>query len=326
MGSASTRTAAEIMAKGRQLAAEAEERLKLKAEAEKLEEEYVKCDALEVLNVKQVQLPLWPDDTRRMPNAILRCALFRVGQTREMLKMRTLIASVSGYEIRYNGETWNQHDADTLLQLIHFGRPHPLGQRVEFSAHAFLKSLGRGTDGRSHERLKNDIARLGSGWVEVTSVKEGKTFAGSFFSRLARDEHESNYVIYLNPDLLKLYQKGWTEVDFKTRLSLGRNDIAKWAHWFYSSYEDPYGISIKAIHRFCGSGAILKVFRQKLKLAIKKLVEVGILKSWSYDSKFDKIHVEIQPKLHIKKARATRYREHVLGDTKTRVARYRDTC
>jgi hypothetical protein len=288
------------MALAHQRAAEAVERLKAKEAADKKAAAKDKRDAKKTAVAKVAQLPLWPDEMRRMPNAVLRGSLFRVGQEREVLINRTLIASVAGYEIRYNGQTWNQHDADTLQQLIHYGRPHPLGTRVEFSAHAFLKSLGRPTGGSAHERLKNDIARLGSGYVEVTSVKEGKTFGGTFFSRLARDEHVSNYVIYLNPDLLNLYQAGWAEIDFEARQALGRNDIAKWAQGFYSSHEAPYDMTVKEVHRICGSSSTLRKFRQNLKAAIEKLVEVGVLKSWSYDQKSDKIHVEKHPKLRLK--------------------------
>ena len=96
---------------------------------------------------RQLKLELWPEEVRGVPNAILRGALFGVGQERTVHKKRTLVAAVEGYEIRFKGETFNQTDLDVLEGMLHIAMPHPLGKRVEFSVHSFLKALGRKTSG-----------------------------------------------------------------------------------------------------------------------------------------------------------------------------------
>ena len=78
---------------------------------------------------RQLKLELWPDEVRGVPNAILRGALFGVGQERTIHKKRTLVAAVEGYEIRFKGETFNQTDLDVLEGMLHLAMPHPLGKR-----------------------------------------------------------------------------------------------------------------------------------------------------------------------------------------------------
>ena len=73
---------------------------------------------------RQLKLELWPDEVRGVPNAILRGALFGVGQERIVHKKRTLVAAVEGYEIRFKGETFakrrkiKQVGMATALQIV----------------------------------------------------------------------------------------------------------------------------------------------------------------------------------------------------------------
>jgi len=97
----------------------------------------------------QMSLELWPDSVRGVPNAVLRGSLFTVSQRRSTAKKRELLAAVDGIEVRFKGERFNQTDLDVWEMLLHLARQQPLGDRVEFSAHALLKALGRGTGNNS---------------------------------------------------------------------------------------------------------------------------------------------------------------------------------
>lgn len=96
---------------------------------------------------RQLKLELWPEEVRGVPNAALRTAMFTAGKERVFLKEWTPIASVQGIEISARGERLNQHDLDLWEQLLHLQRLQPLGARIEFTAHAMLKALGRPTGG-----------------------------------------------------------------------------------------------------------------------------------------------------------------------------------
>ena len=240
---------------------------------------------------KQMSLPMWPEVTRGVPNAFLRNALFGVSSTRKTHKRRTLIDSVDQYEIRFKGETFNQTDLDVWETLLHLARLQPLGTKVEFTAHALLKELGRGTGGKDHEQLKEELARLGSGWTEISDKKARKTFAGNFISSYVRDDETERYVVSFTPEMAQLYEAGHTLVDLEQRRALGRNNLAKWLHGHYSSHAQPFGYKVETLRRLSRSTAELKEFRRMLRTAFAKLAEVGAIKRWSIDPKTDLVDV-----------------------------------
>lgn len=248
--------------------------------------------AVAPVKAKQLNLELWPDAVRGVPNAVLRGALFGVANSRKTHKKRTLIAAVEGYEIRFKGETFNQTDLDVWEMLLHLARLQPLGTKVEFSAHALLKELGRGIGKTQHEQLKEELARLGSGWTEITWTKEKKTFAGNLISSFFRDEETGRYVLKFNNDMAQLYGVGHTLIDWSERQALGKNSLAKWLHGFYSSHAKPFPYKVETIYGLCGSTAARLVdFRVKLRAALDHLVDVGAIKSWSIDPKTDLVEV-----------------------------------
>lgn len=241
---------------------------------------------------RQLKLELWPDAVRGVPNAVLRGALFGVSQKRATHKKRTVIAAVDGYEIRFLGTSFNQTDLDVWETLLQFARLQPLGTKVEFTAHSILKELGRGTGKTQHEQLKEELARLGAGWTEITWIKEKKTFAGNLISSFFRDEETGRYVVKFNVDMAQLYGVGHTLIDWRERQALGSNNLAKWLHGFYASHAQPFAYKVETIYGLCGSTVErLGDFRKLLRSALLQLVEVGAIKSWSIDLKTDLVEV-----------------------------------
>ena len=106
-----------------------------------------------------VQLPLWPEVKRGVPNAVLRGALFAAVQGKGRIAMeRELLAVQKGIEIRFTGWQLTQSDLEVWEQALHLARQHPPGTRCDFTARGFLKALGRRT--QNHEWLKGALARL----------------------------------------------------------------------------------------------------------------------------------------------------------------------
>lgn len=232
----------------------------------------------------QLSLELWPDSVRGVPNTVLRGSLFGVSQRRAVAKKRELLAAVEGIEIRFKGERFNQTDLDLWEMLLHLARQQPLGNRVEFSAHSLLKELGRDTAGKEHEKLKEDIARLRSGTVEVTWTEEGKTFGGGLVSDYFRDEVTQRYVVVFDQKMLGLYEGGYSYVNWEQRQALGNNSLAKWLHGFYASHAEPFPYKVDTIRILCGStNGVLRDFRRSLKAALAELVEIGAIRSWEID-------------------------------------------
>ena len=233
---------------------------------------------------RQLKLELWPEEVRGVPNAILRGALFGVGQERTVHKKRTLVAAVEGYEIRFKGETFNQTDLDVLEGMLHLAMPHPLGKRVEFTVHSFLKALGRGTSGKHHEEFKEQVMRLVTGGIEITDTKARVTFMGTLVSKAFREEDSGRYVVNFDKDMLNLYEAGYSHIDWNQRMALGKSTLAKWLHGFYATHAKPYPYKVETLHNLCGSAdKSLRSFRQKLKKALDELVCVRAIDSWIID-------------------------------------------
>lgn len=257
---------------------------------------------------KQMSLPMWPEVTRGVPNAFLRSALFGTSSTRKTHKRRTLISSVEQYEVRFKGETFNQTDLDVWETLLHLARLQPLGKKVEFTAHSLLKELGRSTGGKDHEQLKEELARLGSGWTEITDKRAKKTFAGNFISSYIRDDETDRYVVSFNPEMAHLYEAGHTLIDLEQRRALGRNSLAKWLHGHYASHAKPFAYKVETLYQLSNSTTKrMTDFRKLLRSALAQLVEVGATKSWSIDPKTDLVDVINAPSQtqlkHLKKTK-----------------------
>ena len=271
-----------------------------------------KSKAAKVEKPKQLSLELWPDAVRGVPNAVLRGALFGVSTVRKTHKKRTLIAAVDGYEIRFLGTTFNQTDLDVWETLLHLARLQPLGTKVEFTAGALLKELGRGSGKTQHEQLKEELARLGAGWTEITWVKEQKTFAGNLISSFFRDEETGRYVVKFNQDMARLYGVGHTYIDWEERGALGKNNLAKWLHGFYASHAAPFAYKVDTLRGLCGSTAELKKFKQVLKKSLAELADVGAIEAWSIDSD-DLVQIERKPspsqRKHLTKAKTAKKRQ-----------------
>lgn len=248
-----------------------------------------------VVNPQQ-SLPLWPDAVRGVPNAVLRGALFSVSKTRLTAKKRKLLATVEGIEIRFKGERFNQTDLDLFEMLLHLARLQPIGNQVEFTTNSLLKELGRGTGGKDHEDLKEDIARLIGGVVEITWTATGKTFIGQLLHEAYRDEVTQRYVVMFHTKMLGLYEGGYSYVDWEQRKALKGNSLSKWLQGFYGSHANPYPYKVETIRTLCGSSmARLGDFRKLLRLAMTDLVSVGLIVGWEIDRN-DLLHVTTQPK------------------------------
>jgi hypothetical protein len=247
--------------------------------------------------LKIIQLPLWENQVRGLPNPLARSALFSVArqnEPRQHLKERP-ITSVKGVEIFYTGEELRQDDEDVFLNLVHLARSQPLGHEVSFTAYSMLKSMGWPTSSPSYERLRLCILRLTANAVEIRfdagSGKRG--YGGTLVQEFTfKDETDRQWKVRLNPKLITLFAAdAYTQLDWRQRLKL-RSPLAKWLHGFYFTHREPFGYKVETLKGLCGSSAQqLYHFRNGLKKALELLVEQGFLRSWKIDSVTDVVTV-----------------------------------
>ena len=253
-----------------------------------------------------VQLPLWPEVKRGVPNAVLRGALFAAVQGKGRVAMeRKLLDAQKGISIRFTGWQLTQSDLDVWEQVLHLARRHPLGTRCDFTERGFLKALGRKTGNK--EWLKSTFARLAGAVVEIT---HGCWTYGGTLLEFYRNEDIGRYVLEINPKLAALYTATrWTTTDWEQRKRLRGKPLALWLHGFYASHAEPHALSVEYLRKLSGSRTKqLRKFKQNLTQALKDIETVRAIKSFEIVGGL--VYVEIIPsrsqKKHLAKLKSRR--------------------
>ena len=178
-----------------------------------------------------IQLPLWPEAKRGAPNAVLRSALFAAiqGKGRRYLDGE-LLAAQGGITVRFTGKQLDQADLDVWDQALHLARTQTLGTRCYFTAHGFLRALGRRTSGTDQEWLKSVFRRLGASLVEIS---DGRLTYGGSLMEFYRDEETGRTVLEINPKLAPFFGPDrWTQIDWEQRQRLRGKSLALWLQRF----------------------------------------------------------------------------------------------
>jgi hypothetical protein len=242
-----------------------------------------------------VQLPLWPEPTRGVPNGVLRSALFgaiKKGVRRYMEGEQ--IAAVNGIEIRYTGQRLDQGDLDVWESVLHVARLQAMGEQCRFTAYSMLKLLGKTDAGSNRETLHKRLMRLKANAVEV---QQGRySYAGSLIDDVYRDNETHEYVLILNPKLRPLFAADqFTLVDWGVRHALDGKPLAQWLHGYYASHAKPYPVNVATLLKLSGSeNEDASSGRQKLRKALDAVAEASAAHNqpFSYEIKGDLVHTE----------------------------------
>jgi hypothetical protein len=246
-------------------------------------------------------LPVWHEETRGVPNLCLRSALFGVIQRgRRKAVKGELVAAVKGLYIRYTGWRLDQGDFDVLAHALHLASRQqeklPAGH-VRFTAKGFLREIGRKFGKSGRDWLKDSLRRLTATAVEIKveiprgNSVESFTYAGSLIDEFYYSDHDQTYLLKINPKLGRLFDSGWTRLQWQQRLTL-KTDLAKWLHGFYSSHRTPYPVKVETLRYLCGSDCgRISDYRGKLRAALNELIGSKVLASWKIDQE-DKVHVQ----------------------------------
>lgn len=242
-----------------------------------------------------LQLPLWAEPVRAVPNGFLRSALFgAIAKGKRRYIEGEQLAALEGIEIRYTGQRLDQGDLDVWENVLHTARRQALGSQCRVTSYALLKLMGQTDTGKNRATLHKRITRLRAGTVEL---KQGRyVYIGGLIGEAFKDEETQEWVIELNPKLLALYGADqFTQVDWAVRHALGGHPLAQWLHGFYASHAQPYPIKVETLHRLCGSETErMDHFREKLRKAMDAVSEASAAhgEGFGYVVIGDLVHVE----------------------------------
>lgn len=190
-----------------------------------------------------VQLPLWDDLDRAIPNHIARSSLFApFARGRRRDHDGTTLTSRSDVMLRYWGKQLDEPDCDVWMQALHEARLTPLGQPVAVTRASFLRKIGRHTGRYEYDWLHGSLLRLSLGMLEVKAKKYtvGDVPQGEAPSKKIHrvmhlidgfdyDEELEEYVLHVDPRMVKLFaNREFALVDWDKRLEIKRGqDMAK---------------------------------------------------------------------------------------------------
>jgi hypothetical protein len=241
-------------------------------------------------SAKVYQFPLWGDSQRGVPNEFARSALFAAihGKSREYL-LDKQIFSQNGFSITYTGIALTQAHLDVFEGIMHLARELPEGNTVRFTAHGLLKLIGRKTSGRDHQRLLLTLKELTATAVSIKR-DDRAVYWGSLLPEGAAEPENGYYAVAVNRQLIKLFERGFTVIEWQQRKALARKPLAQALHVWLCSHDKPYPVTVQYLHDITGSQTkSLKRFRQSLKAALDELKAIGVLIDWHIDEA-DKVH------------------------------------
>ena len=262
---------------------------------------------------KVVQLPLWPEPVRAVPNGFLRSALFgAIAKGKRRYIDGEQLAALDGIEIRYTGQRLDQGDLDVWESVLHAVRLQELGSQCRLTSYGLLKLMGKTDTGKNRATLHKRITRLRAGTVEL---KQGRyVYIGGLIGEAFKDEETQEWVIELNPKLRALYGGDqFTQVDWGVRHALDGRQLAQWLHGFYASHAKPFPMRMETRLKLAGSeDANPRSAQQTLRKALEAVAEASEAngEGFSYEIRGDLVHVEKKAsgtqRLHLAKKAAQR--------------------
>jgi TrfA protein len=246
---------------------------------------------------KVYQLEMWPDKDLGVPNELSRSALFAAidpRKKREFLRNQFITAQ-GAYSIHFTGPQLDQSHSDVFQGILQLARGVHEGNEVHFTAHRLLKLIGRSTGGKDHKWLYMVFQDLTA--TSVAIADDGKrVFWDSLLRRGKGDLETGKYVIEISRDLAKLFERGFTRVEWEQRRKLIRKPLAQWLQFYYASHAKPLPVSVAFLHEMSGStNKNMRDFKRKLKEALNQIQAVGVISEWHIDTETNLVHVTRVP-------------------------------
>ena len=210
--------------------AELEEGIRLRAEAAKtrIAEKFEKENA----EPRQMFLPGMHECMRAMPNHIARSSLFApVAPGRKKIYKDAVLVSRGDAVIKFWGEQLDESQADVWLQAMYEAMQKPLGQPVTINRAAFLKAIGRSTQGENYKWLHQSMKALAFAMLVIEiqaadkpKISFGKTSALHLIDGFDYDDETESYTLRIDPRWRGMYgNQEFALIDWEKRMQFGRH-------------------------------------------------------------------------------------------------------
>jgi len=232
---------------------------------------------------QQIELPLWPEDKKAMPNELARASLF-VPTARGRRKMldKVQLAAPAGIVIEFTGIQLDMSDCDVFLLSLDYARKQPLGTPILIKKAEFLRKLNRiERSGKAYKNLQDQFDRLHVAKIKVTSYP--RIVHIHLIDRIIENVDQGTFEIIIHPDIVSLFDNNrFCYVDWEKRLQIGtaRKDLAKWLQTYISSHSKskPHKVSLDKLKAWSDYEVQnIRVFRMYVREALAELERLKII-------------------------------------------------
>lgn len=249
----------------------------------------------------------WSDAHAIGANTLVRSAIFGTFDRQAVFSKDAVFTYENAVSLKVQGEALNQTDYDVFQILLVASSACEIeaGSKFCFTRYSLMKVLGWPTAGVNYQRLDDSLTRLASFVLDLKiepckTYPKGWRFNGSLI-QLGRDnlntlDSMKNSMVRVNmhEELMGFFMQGTYHMEnLEQRKALGKNQLAKALHAFYSSHLNPMPITLETLQGVLGVEQLPKHFKQALKRALTALEAVGFIQQWDFlkSPKGDCLHV-----------------------------------
>ncbi len=196
--------------------------------------------------------------------------------------LRTLSARKKVY---FTGRVFDQWDLDVLTYCtIHTSSKQGKTSPLRVDVGDLLHAIGHRKDRNNRERLFQSLSRLQEGQIEIVGARY--RYMTRLVDRLLLDEKHQFCLVDVNNDVIaSIRQSKRMESEFRDRLRLGRNGLAKWLYGALLVFKGGFESDVNCLRRLCGtSSKSINSFSIAMEKALTLLKEESIILEWSLDS------------------------------------------
>lgn len=240
-----------------------------------------------------MQLELWSDEVREVPNDLIRCSLFTARSKvvpRASLQGATLFHTDRGITITYTGiELRAADDELVFLQLLDYCKVRPLGESLKFNLHTLCTDLDWPPNGRNYNRARECISRLKATEVKIYNSRTERGVSLSLvqeYSFVGNGLTGTSYSLSVHPNLYLLFA-GRTSTRLEWAMYRGLTPIARRLFDYIASHREPFPLPLEDLHRLCGSNCeALRKWHDMVVMACQELTQSGaVARAWVADGK-----------------------------------------
>lgn len=208
---------------------------------------------------EKLQLPLWSDARRAIPNEYARSAIFTVRNKKVERRTftNTNVFVVGDCVVRYTGIELRAYDDELVwLEVLNLAKNFPLGEWIQFSCYQICAAIGWSTSKFYYQKIHECLLRLKATAVSIENQRLGKGKAIAFIEDYEWEDATGSRLpkcrIRIHKNMSALFGgHHFTELEWNAYTKL--SPIARRVYDYVASHRTPHPLRLDTVRSMCGS-------------------------------------------------------------------------